>query len=151
MNSIATGITAALISGVVMYTAGAQSARTDAFSPNPALVQTMDGQFVPVSTTTALRPAAARSTGVTPTGYRTTAPARSRTASRANTASAREVVPDNGDYRQERSWGKTAMIIGGSAASGAGVGGIVAGKKGALIGATIGGGAASIYEATQRR
>ena len=151
MNSIATGIAAALISGVVMYTAGAQSALADAFSPNPALVQTVGGQFVPVSTTTALRPAAARSTGVTPIGDRTTAPARGRTASRATTASAREVVRDNGDYREERSWGKTAMVVGGSAASGAGVGGIVAGKKGALIGAAIGGGAASIYEATQRR
>jgi hypothetical protein len=43
------------------------------------------------------------------------------------------------------------MVIGGSAASGAGVGGIVKGKKGALIGAAIGGGAASIYEATRRR
>ncbi len=45
---------------------------------------------------------------------------------------------------------KTALIIGGSAASGAGVGGIVGGKKGALLGAAIGGGAASIYEATRR-
>ena len=35
--------------------------------------------------------------------------------------------------------------------AGAGVGGIVKGKKGALIGAAIGGGAASIYEATRRR
>jgi hypothetical protein len=43
------------------------------------------------------------------------------------------------------------LIIGGSAASGAGVGAIVDGKKGALIGAAIGGGAASIYEATRRR
>jgi hypothetical protein len=57
-----------------------------------------------------------------------------------------EVAPSD-----ERSWTKTAMIIGGSAASGAGVGGIVKGKKGALIGAAIGGGAASIYEATRRR
>ena len=32
-----------------------------------------------------------------------------------------------------------------------GVGGIVGGKKGALIGAALGGGAASIYEATRRR
>jgi hypothetical protein len=53
--------------------------------------------------------------------------------------------------RDDRSWGKTAMVIGGSAAGGAGVGGIVGGKKGALIGAAIGGGAASIFEATQRR
>jgi hypothetical protein len=51
----------------------------------------------------------------------------------------------------ERTWKKTALIIGGSAASGAGVGAIVDGKKGAAIGAAIGGGAASIYEATRRR
>jgi len=49
-----------------------------------------------------------------------------------------------------RSWGKTAMIIGGSAGGGAGLGGLIAGKKGALIGAAIGGGAATIYEARKR-
>jgi hypothetical protein len=42
-------------------------------------------------------------------------------------------------------------MIGGSAAAGAGVGGALHGSKGALIGAAIGGGAASIYEATRRR
>jgi hypothetical protein len=50
-----------------------------------------------------------------------------------------------------RSWQKTALIIGGSTASGAGVGAMIGGKKGALAGAAIGGGAASIYEATRRR
>jgi len=54
------------------------------------------------------------------------------------------------DAPEGRSWKKTALIIGGSAASGAGVGAIVSGKQGALIGAAIGGGAASIYEATRR-
>jgi hypothetical protein len=54
------------------------------------------------------------------------------------------------DGRPHRSVAKTALIIGGSAASGAGVGGIVGGRKGALLGAAIGGGAASIYEATRR-
>ena len=39
------------------------------------------------------------------------------------------------EVRPERSKTKTALIIGGSAASGAGVGAIVGGKKGALIGA----------------
>ena len=65
----------------------------------------------------------------------------------------REIVREEPEMVREddRSWGKTAMVIGGSAAGGAGVGGIVGGKKGALIGAAIGGGAASIYEATQRR
>jgi hypothetical protein len=49
-----------------------------------------------------------------------------------------------------RSWQKRALIIGGSAASGAGIGGLVGGKKGALIGAAIGGGGSSIYEATRK-
>ena len=48
-----------------------------------------------------------------------------------------------------RDWKKTAMIIGGSTAAGAGLGGIFGGKKGALIGAAIGGGASTIYETTK--
>ena len=56
------------------------------------------------------------------------------------------------DARREsgRSWGKTAMIIGGSSGAGAGIGGLIGGKKGALIGAAVGGGAATIYESTKR-
>jgi hypothetical protein len=54
------------------------------------------------------------------------------------------------EAKPERSWKKTAMIIGGSAGAGAGIGGLTGGKKGALIGAAIGGGAASIYEAVKR-
>jgi|RhiMetdeSRZDD1v2_1073273.scaffolds.fasta_scaffold404747_1 hypothetical protein len=50
-----------------------------------------------------------------------------------------------------RSKTKTALMIAGSAATGAGVGGALKGKSGALIGAAIGGGAASIYEAAKRR
>ena len=48
-----------------------------------------------------------------------------------------------------RDWKRTAMIIGGTTAAGAGIGGIVGGKKGALIGAAIGGGGATIYETTK--
>ena len=152
MNSLATGITAALISGVVMYTAGANAAQLDAFTRNPAAVQTAAGQSVTTGTT-ALRPVAAPPVTVTPTSIRDTTPARRRTVNRTAARSSRETIRDEEirEQRDERSWGKTAMIVGGSAASGAGVGGIVAGKKGALIGAAIGGGAASIYEATQRR
>jgi hypothetical protein len=68
---------------------------------------------------------------------------RARTVSRSSTSAARRETSD-------RSWGKTAMIIGGSAGGGAGLGGLIAGKKGALIGAAIGGGAATIYEARKR-
>jgi hypothetical protein len=54
-------------------------------------------------------------------------------------------------YRPHRSWGKSALIIGGSAGTGAGIGGIVGGKKGALIGAALGGGVGSLYEGAHRR
>jgi hypothetical protein len=49
-----------------------------------------------------------------------------------------------------RDWTKTAMIIGGTTAAGAGLGAIFGGKKGALIGAAIGGGAGTIYEVRKR-
>src|SRR5262245_2174243 len=49
-----------------------------------------------------------------------------------------------------RDWTKTAMVIGGSTAAGAGLGAIVGGKKGALIGAALGGGASTIYEVKKR-
>jgi hypothetical protein len=51
----------------------------------------------------------------------------------------------------ERTKTKTALMIAGSAATGAGVGGALKGKKGAILGAAIGGGSASIYEAAKRR
>jgi len=49
----------------------------------------------------------------------------------------------------QRNWKKTALVIGGSTATGAGIGGLVGGKKGALIGAAIGGGASTLYESTK--
>ena len=161
-------IVGSLISGAVMYTVGA-SQRVDALETTE-FVQTVDGGIVPVSRVS--YPSGVRSTAepmrlVTPraatptrTVYRTASPAPVyrtvnpapvqerevvRTVVRDESAVIEESAP------RERSWTKTAMIIGGSAASGAGVGGIVKGKKGALIGAAIGGGAASIYEATRRR
>lgn len=162
-------IVGSLISGAVMYTVGA-SQRVDALETTE-FVQTVDGGIVPVSRVSypnAVRPAAEPMRFVTPRAtpaskvYRTASSAPVyRTVSSAPVQE-REVVREQAVLREEspaieetapreRSWTKTAMIIGGSAASGAGVGGIVKGKKGALIGAAIGGGAASIYEATRRR
>ena len=147
MNSIAAGIAGALISGVAMYTLGA----------GDALGQSVDTQLVPPAYATALRPIAAPSAGVvTPVQHNTTrrTTAARRPVNRRVSVQDREVIRDEREIVRDdddHSWGKTAMIIGGSAAGGAGVGGIVGGKKGALIGAAIGGGAASIYEATQRR
>jgi len=62
----------------------------------------------------------------------------------------REAAPAPRVATRHRSIAKTALVIGGSTAGAAGLGGLVGGKKGALIGAALGGGAASIYEATRR-
>jgi hypothetical protein len=174
MSPWSAAVGGALISGVVMYTVGERTQKVDAFAqPAPVeYVQTVDGRLIPVAPVaqpagysvaqpagypaaqaypaaaygTALRPVAApvpetrvvERVGERPAARQTvyrTAPAQERVVERA---------PDG------RSWKKTAMIIGGSSAAGAGVGGLMSGKKGALIGAAIGGGAASIYEATKR-
>jgi hypothetical protein len=58
---------------------------------------------------------------------------------RTSTARLRDRAPG-------RSWQKTALVIGGSTAAAAGIGGLIGGKKGALIGAAIGGGASTLYE-----
>jgi hypothetical protein len=54
------------------------------------------------------------------------------------------------ERRSGRNWKRTAMVVGGSTAAGAGVGAIIGGKKGALVGAALGGGASTLYEATKR-
>ena len=153
MNPITTGVAAALISGVAMYTVGAKAQQLDTLTQNAAMVQAANNQFVAATDTTAMRPVATPSVAVTPIRNARTTVAPRRTVSRRAPVQEREVIRDEREIArdEDHSWGKTAMVIGGSAAGGAGVGGIVGGKKGALIGAAIGGGAASIYEATQRR
>jgi len=49
-----------------------------------------------------------------------------------------------------RDWARTAMVIGGTTAAGAGLGAMFGGKKGALIGAAIGGGAGTLFEVKGR-
>jgi hypothetical protein len=151
MKPIAAAAAGALISGVAMYTVGAKTATVDAFTSTPALVQTLDGQYVPGSQLVTVPASQVVSTArpqlVSQRSVRTTAPAPRRVVSR-DTSAQREVVRE--EAPPQRSWKKTAMIIGGSTASGAGVGAIVGGKKGALIGAAIGGGASAIYESTKR-
>ena len=153
MKPMAAALAGSLISGMAMYAVGARAAQNDAFVETPAqtLVQPLEQQQPrailvgnnnlaprPVTRTQARRPV-----------YRTEEPAPVyRTADRSDDI----VYRNQEDVRpEERSKTKTALIIGGSAASGAGVGAIVGGKKGALIGAALGGGAASIYEATKRK
>jgi hypothetical protein len=147
ISPVSAAVAGALISGVAMYAVGPRAERVDAFAQPTAYVQTVDGQIIPVTPATPAAGVSSLQQGFVPvaaqpavvpqrTVYRTAAPAQER------------VVVQR--ERSGRSWQKTAMIIGGSTAGGAGVGGIMGGKKGALIGAAIGGGAASIYEATKR-
>jgi hypothetical protein len=52
--------------------------------------------------------------------------------------------------RAGRDWKRTAMVVGGSTAAAAGIGGLIGGKKGALVGAALGGGVSTLYETTKR-
>ena len=85
-----------------------------------------------------------------PVGAVQTVPAYETYQPRRTAAAARPAYQDDRPARVVRSsgrnWQKTAMVIGGSSAAGAGLGAIFGGKKGALIGAALGGGAATLYE-----
>jgi len=91
-----------------------------------------------------------------PVVYRDLAPAQvvpvRQTASAARPVRTRQIVYDEPvRVKQKRSVKKSAVIIGSSAAVGAGVGALAKGKKGALIGAAIGGGGAAIWDQITRR
>ena len=157
MKPMAAAVAGAAISGVALYAVGMRVPQTEAFE-TPALVQTVDGEYValarPVGYTTALQPAAvpvARPVAQRVSQRRTSAPQRTVYRTVQPAPEDRVVVREEAPDERGRTWQKSALIIGGAAASGAGVGAIVDGKKGALIGAALGGGAASIYEATRRR
>jgi hypothetical protein len=62
----------------------------------------------------------------------------------------RRVAPTRVARSSDRDWKRTAMVIGGSTAAGAGLGAIFGGKKGALIGAALGGGAGTLFEVRGR-
>lgn len=155
MSPVSAAVAGALISGVVMYAVGARTGKVDAFAEQPPVyVQTVDGRIIavtpasqPADSAIALQPA-----GAAPIVAAQPAVSRERVPQRTvyRTVPMQEQVVVRETARPRRSWQKTALVIGGSAASGAGIGGLVDGKKGALIGAAIGGGAASIYEAAKR-
>lgn len=50
-----------------------------------------------------------------------------------------------------RDWKRTALVVGGSTATAAGIGGLIGGKKGAVVGAALGGGVSTLYETTRNR
>ena len=139
---------ATAVPGLVQYDARGQaydmarpvyaSERVDLVDPySPYAVRTPMGY--PVGS---VRPVA---TPVSYDPYIAPAPRRVVTTSSAPRTTTRVVERGSG-----RDWKKTALVIGGSSAAGAGLGAIFGGKKGALIGAAIGGGASTLYEATKR-
>ena len=69
---------------------------------------------------------------------------------RVSTARTMRSSQDRVERSSRRDWTKTAMVIGGTTAAGAGLGAIFGGKKGALIGAAIGGGAGTLFEVKKR-
>jgi hypothetical protein len=140
MNRIAAAA-ATLVVGVTMCTASAQAQERERYS-------------------NALRPMSAPSIGAVPAARsERRAPWQgSRAGNREIARSQRERIADrerdriyDNDRRDDQDWGESAMIVGGTAAAGAGIGGLIGGTKGALIGAAIGGGGAAIYEGTRRR
>jgi hypothetical protein len=131
MKSTIAALVAALVSGTAMYAVGSRTSAGNDMVSLPGIVQPVSAPSY-TDTRTAWRPANVAVTQPAPRRVVTTAPRVSET-------------------KPQRSWGKTALIIGGSAASGAGVGAAIGGKKGAITGAAIGGGAASIYEAIRRQ
>src|SRR5262245_34459593 len=110
MKPFTTGIAAALISGVVMFTAGAKAAEFDSFTNTGALIQGADAQST--TSATALRPVA---TGPATAPISNQNAPRRRTVNRTTTAARQDRDTRIEEIRREddRSWGKSAMVIGG--------------------------------------
>jgi hypothetical protein len=110
-----------------------------------------------VQANTAAQPVPAGHSYAAQPAYRDLAPAQivpvQRPASAARPIRTRQVVYDDPVEvkTKKRSVKKSVAIIGGSAAVGAGVGALAKGKKGALIGAAVGGGGATIWDQITRR
>jgi hypothetical protein len=104
-------------------TLGAQGVPAAYYQPQPSATDLAPARVVPVRTQTVARPVRTR-----------------------------QIVYDEPvRVKRNRSVKKSAVIIGSSAAVGAGVGALTGGKKGALIGAAIGGGGAAIWDQITRR
>ena len=100
--------------------------------------------------------AAAAAAPTTQAGYVTPGPATSRTIPASIRYEDARIVTRSAKTAHiarptpQRDWTKTLLVVGGSTAAGAGLGGIVGGGKGAAIGAAIGGGASTLFEALHR-
>ena len=138
-------VAAAGLAGVGVAAHRAATANTTGSMPQPAAVAVPAEPVAapvaaaPVVTEAAFVPAAAPAPVVasgSDTRGQTTVVRRHVITRRAST----------GYYVHERSKKHSAMIIGGSALGGAGIGALVGGGKGALIGGLVGGAAGTVYD-----
>ena len=155
MRNFMATVLSVIAAGVMLIAYGLLSPRvaaTDVYSaPRPMLMSDRAGDIEVLTPRQPFDPAQARPIAyrvndrgavIYDDGRRATAVAeRPATVSRVTRTVPARVVRSSG-----RDWTKTAMVIGGTTAAGAGLGAIFGGKKGALIGAAIGGGAGTIYE-----
>jgi hypothetical protein len=130
---------------------GQQVSQVDCVADAPALPVTVDQWGQPVNYAQAAHPsfasysvAAPRPAVQTRTVYREQPAPVYRTATRSTSTVARQPAT------QTRSWQKSALIIGGSAAGGAAVGAVLDGKSGAKKGAVLGGVAGTVYDIATR-
>jgi len=130
--------------------AGQRVSQVDCVATAPTLPVTVDAYGQPVSYATPAGPmlasyttAAPRPAVQTQTVYRERPATTYRTASRTAPVSRQPAT-------QVRSWKKSALIIGGSAAGGAAVGAVLDGKSGAKKGAVVGGVAGTVYDIATR-
>jgi hypothetical protein len=145
MKVIVAAVAGALISGSAVYVAGTKSPTG---APVEVVVSASPAAFESVQPAALVSRPLPRRAVTRDVAYE---PAPAPRASASPT-----VVRESRDERvaraePKRTWKQSAMIIGGGAVTGAAVGGLTQGRKGAAIGAAIGGGAASVYEVLQRR
>jgi hypothetical protein len=159
MRNFMATVLSVIAAGVMLIAYGLLSPRvaaTDVYSaPRPMLVSDRAGDIEVLTPRQSFDPAQGRpiayrvndrGTVIYDDGRSATAIAeRPAPVSRVTRTAPTRVVRSSG-----RDWTKTAMVIGGTTAAGAGLGAIFGGKKGALIGAALGGGAGTIYEVKAR-
>ena len=150
MRNFLAAVLSVIAVGVMLIAYGLLSPRVAAADVYPSARPMLAGQRVgDIEDLTPRRPMAYRvyDSGAAPVSYDTyQAPRRATTVGRTMRTASRRAV----DRAPGRDWTKTAMVIGGTTAAGAGLGAIFGGKKGALIGAAIGGGAGTLYEVKKR-
>jgi hypothetical protein len=148
MRNFLAAVLSVIAVGVVLIAYGLLSPRVAAADVYPSARPMLAGERVGyVEDLTPRQPMAYRVNDVRAVPAYDTYQAPRRVSTPARTT---RTAPSRVERAPGRDWTKTAMVIGGTTAAGAGLGAIFGGKKGALIGAAIGGGAGTLFEVKKR-